>query len=378
MMNAAKPSAKTGGLAGIEAGRTAICTVGKEGVGLNYRGYSIADLAEHACFEEVAYLLLYENLPNESELADFRSRLVSQRGLPAALKTTLELIPADSHPMDVMRTGCSMLGNVEPETDFDQQRQIAERMLASFPSMLVYWHHFHRDGSKIDVAVESEDSIAGHFLSMLHQSAPSDEHRRAVDVSLILYAEHEFNASTFAARVATATLSDIYSAITAAIGTLRGPLHGGANEAAMDLIEDLKTPAEAEAEILDALEAKRLIMGFGHRVYTTSDPRSDIIKAWSKRLAANAEEAHLYGVSERIEEIMWEKKKLFPNLDFFSASAYRFLGIPTGLFTPIFVFSRVAGWSAHIFEQRSDNKLIRPAATYIGPDNREFVPIAER
>ncbi len=368
---------KAGGLAGVVAGETAIATVGKEGKGLNYRGYSIHDLAENATFEEVAFLLLYGHLPVKQELVDFTSRLIGARSLPEPLCRTLKAIPGTAHPMDVLRTGCSMLGVLEPETSFEQQYQTAERLLACLPSMLVYWYRYSQDGTEIGFD-SSEQSIAGYFLEKMHDATPSDLHRRVMDVSLILYAEHEFNASTFAARVCTATLSDFYSAITGAIGTLRGPLHGGANEAAMELIERFQTADEAEAGILAMLQNKSLIMGFGHRVYTISDPRSDIIKGWSRKLADASRDTVLYPVSERIEDIMWREKKLFPNLDFYSASAYHFLGIPTAMFTPIFVLSRVSGWAAHIFEQRSNNRLIRPGADYIGPEQREFVAIENR
>lgn len=368
---------KTGGLAGVVAGETAIATVGKAGKGLSYRGYSIHDLAEHADFEEVAFLLLYGHLPVEKELDSFRARLISGRSLPQPLCATLQAIPKTAHPMDVLRTGCSMLGVLEPETSFDQQEQKTERLLASFPSMLAYWYRYANEGAEISFESD-EESIAGYFMDALHGKRPSDLHRRAMDVSLILYAEHEFNASTFTARVCTATLSDLHSAITGAIGTLRGPLHGGANEAAMELIEKFQTADEAEAGIMEMLTNKSLIMGFGHRVYTVSDPRSDVIKAWSKKLADECGDTVLYPVSERIEEVMWREKKLFPNLDFYSASAYHFLGIATELFTPIFVLSRVAGWAAHVFEQRSNNRLIRPGADYIGPDDQAFVPIESR
>ena len=368
---------KTGGLAGVAAGETAICTVGHQGDGLDYRGYSIFDLTEKATFEEVAFLLLYEHLPLPKELDSFRSRLRGQRGLPTALCDTLRAIPAGAHPMDVLRTGCSMLGVLEPETSFDQQWRKAERLLASLPSMLVYWYRYSHHGVKIDFD-SPEDSLAGYFLDRLHDQAPSELHRRAMDVSLILYAEHEFNASTFAARVCTATLSDIYSAITAAIGTLRGPLHGGANEAAMELIARFATPDQAEAGILELLQSKSLIMGFGHRVYTKSDPRSDVIKHWSQKLANSVGDSVLYPVSERIESVMRREKGLFPNLDFYSASAYHLMGIPTEMFTPIFVLSRVSGWAAHVIEQRSNNRLIRPSATYTGPEHREFLTLAER
>ncbi len=375
-MTSSKPK-KSGGLAGVVAGQTAIATVGKEGKGLNYRGYSIHDLAEHATFEEVAFLLLHGELPTASDLGEFQDRLVAQRGLPAPLLATLEAIPATAHPMDVLRTGCSMLGVLEPEEEHGQQMDKAVRLLAALPSMLLYWFRFSSDQTKIDFASEHR-SLAGYFLSKLNDQKPSEDQMRAMDVSLILYAEHEFNASTFTARVCTATMSDIYSAVTAAIGTLRGPLHGGANEAAMELIEQFKTADEAEAGIMDRLNSKSLIMGFGHRVYTVSDPRSDIVKTWAKRLSESVGDTVLYPVSERIEQVMWREKKLFPNLDFYSASAYHFLGVPTAMFTPIFVLSRVTGWTAHIFEQRGNNRLIRPGAEYIGPDSREFVPVEQR
>ncbi|MDB5356903.1 MAG: 2-methylcitrate synthase [Phycisphaerales bacterium] len=368
---------KSGGLAGVVAGKTGVCTVGQEGVGLTYRGYDIHDLASQATFEEVAFLLLYGELPTAAELEEFRSRLLPLRELPPLLRQTLEAIPAGSHPMDVMRTGCSMLGALEPELSFEGQFLAAERLLAAFPSMLAYWHRFWSDGVRID-AVTDDASIAGHFLHLLHGKPPGEEHRRAMDVSLILYAEHEFNASTFTARVAASTLSDFYSAITAAICTLRGPLHGGANEAAMEFISRFQNADVAEAGVDEALSKKEKIMGFGHRVYTHSDPRSDVIKPWSQRLSVEAGDVVIYPVSERIERVMMREKKLFPNLDFYSASAYHFLGIPTPLFTPLFVCSRVTGWAAHVFEQRADNRLIRPSADYVGPPPRAFVPIALR
>jgi 2-methylcitrate synthase len=368
---------KTGGLAGVVAGQSAICTVGLAGKGLNYRGYSIDDLAAHATFEEVAYLLLYGKLPTQSELNAYTKKLVSLRHLPDQLKVILKFIPKNTHPMDVLRTGCSFLGNLEPEENFGQEHHIADRLLAIFPGMMCYWYAFHFHKKEIS-GLSDEMTVGGHFLHMLHGKRPTDLERDMMNVSLILYAEHEFNASTFAARVTAATLSDFYSAITSAIGTLRGPLHGGANEAAMELIERFKTPDEAEIGLRKMLADKEKIMGFGHRVYTTCDPRSDIIKQWSYKLGVAKGELDLYRISERIEKVMWDEKKLFPNLDFYSASAYHYAGIPTHLFTPIFVMSRITGWAAHVFEQRANNKLIRPTSEYIGPEPKEFPLIETR
>jgi 2-methylcitrate synthase len=368
---------KAVGLAGVIAGCTAIATVGKEGKGLTYRGYSIYDLAEHSTFEEVAYLLIYRRLPSQSELSNYKKTLFGLRGLPAPLKTILENIPGNAHPMDVMRTGCSALGTLEPEGTGRDQIAVANRLTACFSSMLFYWYHFATGGKRIDVETD-DDSTAGHFLHLLHGKKPDELHRRAIDVSLILYAEHEFNASTFTARTIISTLPDFYSAVTGAIGALRGPLHGGANEAAMELIERFNTPEEAEKGTLELIAAKRLIMGFGHRVYKIADPRSDVIKAWAKKLADAHGDKRLYPVSERIEQVMRREKKLFPNLDFYSATAYHFCGIPTPMFTPLFVVARITGWAAHIIEQRADNRLIRPSAEYIGPELRTFVPISQR
>lgn len=367
----------TAGLAGVVAGKSAICTVGQAGKGLTYRGYSIEDLSEYASFEEVAYLLMHGHLPTHNELVKYTEKLMSLRAMPDALKACLKLIPKTAHPMDVLRTGCSILGTLEPETHFNQQHQVADRLLALFPGMLCFWFHYHQQGKEI-TGFSEETTLGGHFLALLHEKKPVDLQRDMMNVSLILYAEHEFNASTFAARVTAATLSDFYSCITSAIGTLRGPLHGGANEAAMELIEQFKTPDEAEKKLMQMLEAKEKIMGFGHRVYKDCDPRSDIIQQWSKRLAESIQDMTLYQVSERIEQVMRREKKLFPNLDFYSASAYHFCGIPTSFFTPIFVFSRITGWSAHVFEQRADNRLIRPSSEYTGPEPKAFIPISER
>lgn len=368
---------KSAGLAGVVAGESAIATVGLAGKGLNYRGYSIDDLAANATFEEVAYLLHYGQLPTSTELATYISKLISLRSLPSPLKKVLKLIPAGTHPMDVLRTGCSMLGTLEPEVEFSQQYDIADRLLAVFPGILCYWYAYHHLGKEIS-GESDEKTVGGHILALLHGKIPSSAYRDMMNVSLILYAEHEFNASTFAARVTAATLSDFYSAITSAIGTLRGPLHGGANEAAMELIARFKNPDEAEQQLMVMLANKAKIMGFGHRVYTKNDPRSDIIQAWSKKLAKEPGDMLLYKISERIEQVMRREKNIFPNLDFYSATAYHFAGIPTSMFTPIFVMSRITGWSAHIFEQRADNRLIRPTSKYIGPEPRNYVAINAR
>ena len=378
-----KVAKKVGGLAGISAGESAICTCGT-GHGLNYRGYDIYDLAEHCEFEEVAYLLLKEKLPNKAELESFKKELIAARSLPKELKEVLKLLPKDAHPMDIMRTACSTLGCLEREeydvfkASFPNQQRIGTRLLGIFPSALCFWHHYHTSGKEISTE-SKQDSIAGYFLESLHQKEPKELWVKAMHASLILYAEHEFNASTFTARVITATMSDVYAGITGAIGALRGPLHGGANEAAMDLIEEFKTPEQATQGILDKLARKDKIMGFGHRVYVEKDPRNVVIKAWSKKLSEDVKDTKgLYPISEAIEKVMWEQKKLFPNLDFYSASAYHFMGIPTPYFTPIFIFSRTAGWLAHIFEQRGNNKLIRPSSQYTGPENKAFIPMDKR
>ena len=365
------------GLRGQVAGETALCTVGKTGTGLTYRGYDISELAEKAKFEEVAYLLLKGRLPTQSELDDYIKKIKSLRDLPQALKDTLESIPADAHPMDVMRTGCSMLGNLEMEKDFSEQDEVIDRLLATFPSIICYWYVFSHEGKRIDTALD-DDSIGGHFLHMLGGEAPNELFTQVMNVSLILYAEHEFNASTFSARVCASTLSDMHSCITGAIGTLRGPLHGGANEAAMDMIENWGSADKAESEIMAMLERKDKIMGFGHAIYSESDPRNTIIKQWSEKLAEHVGDTTLYPVSVRCEEVMWREKKLFCNADFFHASAYHFMDIPTKLFTPIFVMSRLTGWAAHVKEQRANNRIIRPSADYTGPETSEWVDIADR
>lgn len=366
------------GLRGQSAGSTALCTVGKTGTGLTYRGYDITDLANNAQFEEVAHLLLVGHLPTQAELDQYKTRLIGLRGLPQPLKEVLERIPADAHPMDVMRTGCSMLGNLETEQDFSQQLAATERMLALFPAIICYWYRFSHDGVRIDTEDTSEACIGGYFLKMLTDQAPSDLFKQVMHCSLILYAEHEFNASTFTARVCASTLSDIHSCVTGAIGTLRGPLHGGANEAAMEMIENWKTPDEAEQNILRMLENKEKIMGFGHAIYRESDPRNALIKRWSKELSEKVGDTQLYAVSERVEAVMKREKGLFCNADFFHASAYHFMGIPTKLFTSIFVMSRLTGWAAHVYEQRANNRIIRPSADYVGPDHQQWLPIEKR
>ncbi len=365
------------GLRGQSAGETALCTVGKTGAGLTYRGYGIETLAEKAQFEEVAFLLLYGSLPNQTELSKYKSRLKAMRGLPDELKSVLELIPKTAHPMDVMRTGCSMLGNLETETDFSQQSDRIDRMLAIFPSIITYWYRYSHDGVRIETSTE-DDSIGGHFLNCLLGGKPSQLHEQVMNVSLILYAEHEFNASTFTGRVCASTLSDIHSAVTGAIGSLRGPLHGGANEAAMELIENWSSPEQAEIELMAMLSEKAKIMGFGHAIYKESDPRNGIIKGWAKKLSEEVGDTILYSVSERVDEVMWREKRLFPNADFYHASAYHFMNIPTKLFTPIFVCSRLTGWAAHIMEQRSNNRIIRPSADYTGPESADWVAIENR
>lgn len=372
-----KEKKKTGGLAGIVAGDSAICLCGVEEQSLRYRGYSIEDLAEKGSFEEVAWLLLRGKQPTHKQLEEYKRKLKGLRDLPSALKSVLELLPANSNKMDILRSGCSVLGNIEPEKAEQDPFHVADRLIACLSSILFYWLHFQSTGKRINLNTP-EDTISGNILYLMHGKSPSDEQRRCLDVSLILYAEHEFNASTFTVRTIASTLSDFYSAICGGIGALRGPLHGGANEAAMALIEKFKNPGEVENGIKQMLANKQLIMGFGHRVYTKSDPRSIIIKKWVQKLSEKAKNKHLFPIAEAIEKVMWKEKGLFPNLDFYSALAYHYIEIPTPLFTPLFVMSRISGWSAHLLEQRANNKLIRPVSNYIGPEALVWIAIEKR